>query len=244
VRTFTDTGLTPGTAYSYTVRAVDAAGNVSGDSNVVGITTLPESTSLYSETWTGANGAGWPAAWATGGTNGSASIQSNEGRLTFNDVANAFARAQLTAVTARPDADLLTSYQFSSTTAGSYFSVYVRGSGGWQNGYRPVNGYGLQITPNSGTITLEKNVAGTRTTIQNVAGAQTVSTAKHWLRLRATGSTIQFRTWLDGTPEPSTWATTVTDSSVTGNGQTFLSLNRAASNVGAKFVALDDLVLN
>jgi hypothetical protein len=244
VRTFTDTGLTAGTAYSYTVRAVDAAGNVSADSNTVNITTLPDSSSLYSESFTGANAAGWPAAWATGGTNGAASIQSNEGRLTFNDVASSFSRAQLTGVTARPDADLLTSYRFDSTATGPYFSVYVRGSGGWQNGYRPVNGYGLQITPNSGTITLEKNVAGTRTTIQNVSGAQSVSAAKHWLRLRVTGSTIQFRTWLDGTSEPSTWAATATDTSVSGNGQVFVSLNRGSSNVGTRFVALDDLVLN
>jgi hypothetical protein len=244
VRSFSDTGLTPGTAYSYTVRAVDAAGNVSDDSNTVNITTLPEASSLYSESWPGADGSGWPAAWATGSANGSVTTQSGEGRLSFNDVASAYARAQLTAVTARPDADLLTSYRFSSTAAGSYFSVYVRGSGGWQNGYRPLNGYGLQITPNSGTITLEKNVAGTRTTIQNVSGAQAVSGAKHWLRLRVTGTTVQFRTWLDGTSEPSTWAATVTDSSVSGNGQVFVSLNRAGSNVGAKFVALDDLVLN
>ncbi|AXI76799.1 DUF4832 domain-containing protein [Peterkaempfera bronchialis] len=37
--TYTDTGLTAGTAYSYTVRARDAAGNVSADSNRVTVTT-------------------------------------------------------------------------------------------------------------------------------------------------------------------------------------------------------------
>lgn len=36
--TFTDTGLTPGTPYSYSVKAVDAAGNKSNYSNPIGIT--------------------------------------------------------------------------------------------------------------------------------------------------------------------------------------------------------------
>ncbi|MBH5317695.1 fibronectin type III domain-containing protein [Paenibacillus sp. GSMTC-2017] len=35
--TFTDTGLTPGTPYSYSVRAVDAAGNISPYSHPIGI---------------------------------------------------------------------------------------------------------------------------------------------------------------------------------------------------------------
>ena len=228
---------------AHTLRAVayDAAGNT-GESAVVHVT-VPAPAALHEESWTGANGAGWPAAWATSVSNGSATIQSNQGRLTYNDVANAYARAQLTAVSARADADLLTSYTPSSTTAGSYFSAYVRGSGGWANGYRPRNGYGVQITANSGTVLLDKNVAGTKTTLQSVSGAQTVSTAKHWLRLRVTGSTIQFRIWLDGNPEPSTWAATVTDTSVTADGQTFLSLNRGSNSVGVKYVALDDLVL-
>ncbi|WP_207390451.1 lytic polysaccharide monooxygenase [Rhodococcus sp. ABRD24] len=37
--TYTDTGLAPSTRYSYTIRAVDAAGNVSGDSAAVTVTT-------------------------------------------------------------------------------------------------------------------------------------------------------------------------------------------------------------
>jgi hypothetical protein len=42
--TYTDTGLTPGTAYSYTVRAYDAAGNTSGASTAVSVTTETTST--------------------------------------------------------------------------------------------------------------------------------------------------------------------------------------------------------
>lgn len=44
-RTFTDTGLTPSTSYSYTVRAIDAAGNLSAASNTASATTTAGSTS-------------------------------------------------------------------------------------------------------------------------------------------------------------------------------------------------------
>jgi len=39
--TYQNTGLTPSTSYTYYVRALDAAGNVSGQSNVASATTLP-----------------------------------------------------------------------------------------------------------------------------------------------------------------------------------------------------------
>jgi chitodextrinase len=41
---YTDTGLSPGTNYSYTVNAYDAAGNVSAASSALGVTTNPGST--------------------------------------------------------------------------------------------------------------------------------------------------------------------------------------------------------
>ncbi len=41
---FTDTGLTPNTNYSYTVAAVDAAGNTSAQSTALAIATLPDTT--------------------------------------------------------------------------------------------------------------------------------------------------------------------------------------------------------
>ncbi|ATB27055.1 carbohydrate binding domain-containing protein [Melittangium boletus] len=45
---YTDSGLTPGTAYSYTVRARDAAGNASARSTVLSVATLPPDTTAPS----------------------------------------------------------------------------------------------------------------------------------------------------------------------------------------------------
>ena len=92
-------------------------------------------------------------------------------------------------------------------------------------------------------MTVRKNAANTLTSVRSVAGAQQVSTAKQWVRLRVSGSTIQFKTWVDGTTEPATWTSTDVDTGVTAPGQLFFSLVRGGSNVGAKNVQIDDLTV-
>jgi Bacterial Ig domain/Concanavalin A-like lectin/glucanases superfamily/Fibronectin type III domain/Domain of unknown function (DUF5122) beta-propeller len=241
--TYTDTGLTASTTYSYTVHAVDATGNVGPDTAPLSVSTAASNPVLFSETWPGADGSAWPAAWTTGNSNGTVDTQSGAGRIANADVASAYGRAQLTGLANQSDTELLTSFSWSANTAVSYLSVYLRGSGGWQNAYRPKNGYGLELQSNSGTVVVRKDVNGTASTIATVAGAQQLTTAKQWLRLRVSGSTIQFKIWTDGGTEPAAWASTSTDTSVTAPGQLFLSLNRGTTNVGSKSVSFDDLTV-
>lgn len=241
--TFTDTGLTPNTGYTYTVRAVDAAGNIGADSSSILVTTLPAELVLFSDTWTGTNGSAWTSPWTSGVTSGTADIQSNTGRLAYSDVANAFARAQLTGPAPAANTEALFSYQWSATSAVGYFSVYQRGSGGWQNGYRPRTGYGLELASNSGTVSLKKNVNGTLTTIRTISAANQVGTAKQWIRFRVSGAQVQVKIWRDGVAEPAAWTSTDTDTSVTAPGQLHLSLVRGGTNVGAKDVRIDDLTV-
>ncbi|HEY0167154.1 MAG TPA: fibrinogen-like YCDxxxxGGGW domain-containing protein [Jatrophihabitans sp.] len=240
---FTDTGLTPGATYSYTVRAVDAAGNVGADSAPVSVTTLTEIPPVFTDAFSGADGAPWAPSWTATAGSGAVDIQGGAGRLAVEDVSGAYSRAQLTGLAVQADSEVLTSYTWSSNTALSYLSVYLRGWGGWQNGYRPRNGYGLQLQSNSATVTVQKNVNSVTSTVQSVAGAQAVTTGKQWLRLRVSGSTIQFKIWADGAAEPVAWKSTNTDTGVTAAGQLFLSVVRGGTNVGAKSVSLDDLAV-
>ena len=241
--TYTDTGLSASTTYTYTVRALDAAGNVSADSVPVSVTTLAPSSVLYTDTWTGPDGAAWAPAWSTSPQSGTVAIASNAGQLAFNDVSGAYARAQLSGVAPVADSDLLMSFAWSSTTAKAYTDVFVRGTSGWQNAYRPVSGYGIEVANTSTTVLLLKTVNGTTTTLQSVTAAQ-LTTGKQWLRLRVSGSTIQFKMWLDGHSEPTAWNATATDTSVTTAGQVFIANVRSATNVGAKAINLDDLTLS
>src|SRR4029079_1469497 len=173
----------------------------------------PADAVLFSDSFTAADAAPWSPSWTTGTSSGTVDVQSGAGRIAVDDVANSYGRAQLTGLAARADSELLTSFSWSSTSAQSYLNVYLRGSGGWQNAYRPRNGYGLQLQSNSGTVVIQKNVNGVTSPVQSVAGGQAVSTGKQWLRLRVSGSTIQFKIWADGTAEPAAWKATATDTS-------------------------------
>jgi hypothetical protein len=240
--TYTDTGLTAATAYSYTVRALDAAGNVGPDSNAVPVTTLVASPFLFSDGFTGANGAAWGAGWTTSiGSGGTATQQGGTGQLAITNTSGSYSRSLLSGLAARTNSDTLFSYKFSAATASAYFSVYTRGSGGWQNEYRPRSGYGLEFSASSSTVSLIRNANGTVTELRTVSGARQVSTAKQWVRLRVSGQTVQFRTWVDGQAEPSTWSATLTDAAVTAAGQLHFSLVRGSSNTGLKNVQIDDL---
>jgi hypothetical protein len=83
---------------------------------------------------------------------------------------------------------------------------------------------------------MTRTVAGTTTSLNTTSGAQQVGSGRQWMRLRVSGSTIQYKIWLDGQVEPSTWRASVTDTAVTAAGQLFVSLNRGGSNTGAKSV--------
>ena len=105
--TYTDTGLIPNSSYSWVVRAVDAAGNTSSDSPVAVATTLAEEPLLYEDGWPGIDGTPWGVAWTPSSSNGSATTQAEAGRLAFDDVANAYSRAQLTGVPVRTNSEVL-----------------------------------------------------------------------------------------------------------------------------------------
>jgi hypothetical protein len=206
------------------------------------IATPPAGTPLLASAFPGADGAAW-AGWATSATSGTVSIQSAAGQLRITDVANAFARAQLTAVAARPDIQVRFSYRWWGTGPTAYLNVYARGSGGWANAYRPRQGYGLEISSSSRAIAVRRVAGGSVSTLRTVSAGQALSTQKQWLTLRVVGRTIQFKTWLDGTAEPAGWTSTDTDAGVTAPGQLFVSLVRGGSNVGAKSVVIDDLTV-
>jgi len=62
---FTVTGLTPGTTYSFTVKAKDAAGNASAASSALSVTTSAVSNLLQNPGFETDNGSGKPANWTS-----------------------------------------------------------------------------------------------------------------------------------------------------------------------------------
>lgn len=205
-------------------------------------TTAPPVTGLLVDAFPGADGAPW-AGWSTGAASGAATIQSGAGQLAVSDVANAYARAQLTALAPRADAEVRFSYRWSGTGPSAYLNVYTRGSGGWSNAYRPRDGAGIELASNSSAVTVRRVTGGAVSTVRTVGVGQSVTTQKQWLALRVVGTTVQFKTWVDGTAEPAAWTSTDTVTGPTAPGQLYVSLVRGGSNSGAKAVAIDDLTV-
>jgi chitodextrinase len=241
---YTDTGLAPAGTYTYTVRAVDGAGNLGPASNAVTVTTTAASSELYATAFTGADGAAWPAGWTTAtAAGGTASLRSNAGQLAFSNSSGSYARAQLTGLAARADSDITFSYRWRDPAAKGYLNLTLRGSGGWAGAYRPASGYGLEFTSTTTSVTVKEVAGGTTSTLATLANAQAMTTAKQWVRLRVSGSTIQVKTWPDGQPEPTAWRTSITDTTVTAAGQVYLSYVRSSTATAGRAVDVDDLVV-
>ncbi len=177
------------------------------------------------------------------GQNGGTTTQSNAGASAVTNANGAYVRAHLNGLPALPTPTCSFSYRWNSANPGANFSVFLRGFGGWRGKLRPPNGYGVQFTPNSGTVSIKKMVNGSVTNLVSTRGVQTVGTGKQWIRLQVVGSTIRYRLWNDGTPEPGTWVASVTDSSVGASGDAFIALQRTSKATEAKSVTIDDLAL-
>lgn len=197
----------------------------------------------FTETWSGSDGDPWPVEWtASAGSAGTTNVMAGRGMFNLPD-GGAWGRATLNALGPADDSDVLMSYQWSSTASTAYLTVYLRGSGTWQNKYRPENGYSVQLSSRSKTVQVKQNVNGQLSRLASVSGAQRVTTQRQWLRARVEDGALKFRTWLDGTTEPSGWTATVPLPAALPPGSLYLSGNLSGSATAGNGIGLDDLTV-
>ncbi len=88
-----------------------------------------------------------------------------------------------------------------------------------------------------GTISyaFAKVVGGTGSTISSgsITSVQYTAGASYQIRAQTIGTTLNVKLWIAGTPEPSTWTATTTDTSLTGPGQIGLRSILNAGNTNA-----------
>ena len=187
------------------------------------------------DTFTGTNGAAWSgtywtSAMATAGS--TATIQSNKGRLNTGTLTNWAGQEGMrySGSTTVADTEFVGTFTFPNS-AEVYFYVEVR-SGSTFNG---TNCYSVYF--DGTTCTFDKAVATVGTNFSSKAFAPGVGVA-FGVRLRAVGTTIQYRAWT-GT-EPGTWDTTVTDSSVANGSVGVLAIGGAAAG---GIVDVDDVLV-
>ena len=232
--TFTDTSLSPSNTYTYTVRAIDTSNLVGPDTNSVTVTTPATPPTSFTDDFTGTNGAAWKPC---------VDDQQHQ-RHRHHPVQQRPTRGQQHQRRLRPG-PTQRPRQHREHRPGVLLPVGQLGERRVLQRVHPRLGRLAQQLPAQErlrTRTLaqqfhrapaKKVVNGTTTTLASTTGAQQVGTAKQWIRLRATGSTIQYRIWTDGQAEPTTWRATVTDTSVTAAGQTHISLVRSSSATAA-----------
>ncbi len=229
------------TPSSLSMRFVGTPATTFTDSFTISASPTPPSPEVYTDTFSGVDAAAWPSAWSSQANSGAVDVRSGRGRLAFTDVAGAYARARLEAGDPLSDAQVSFSYGWSSSWAAAYASVYLRGSGGWQNAYRPWNGYGVQVANDSSTVQVQRTVGGVMTPLVSLTGAQPVGTGRMRVRFGAQATTLRLKLWPEGSAEPSAWTWIGTDPAVSSPGRLHLSLARSSRNSGTKEFTLDDL---
>lgn len=171
------------------------------------------------------NGTAWPAPWTSAVTSGSGAIvdvQNTSGRLVGASgsnlyIANHYSWSSTTSV----NWDLLFDLSFGAIVE-SYFDVNIRSVVPATAATFPTSGYFARIMPSTSQLDLNKwNSTQTwtqlGTTTATMSPTFTANQAVRF-RLQAIGSTVQIRYWTPGATEPSTWAISATDATVTASG--------------------------
>lgn len=192
---------------------------------------------LFSETWAGANGAAWPAAWqAQANQNGPATIQSNAGQLVAPASSNTAARQQT--VNNLPAGDLDVTLLITVPNGQADFTIGIawRADTGSDPGAPPgsrmfpANGQSLRLDTN-GNLYLYRQNNNTLTVITasptNVGAS--VGVGPRNLRLQQVGTTIRVKVWNQGAAEPAGWQLSATDAGA------FTSAGRLSLAVAAGF---------
>jgi CSLREA domain-containing protein len=218
VTSFTDTGLTNGTTYWYTVAAVNSVGTGAQSNELSATPQATTNSTVASDAFERSVAAGWGTAdtggdWSVTATDRT-KVESGNGVIYGFTAGNKDDQAWLPTLT-RANTETLVQINLGPSPTGGNVQprVMARAQSDPRNGYAAR----LVFSP-SGAITwgLSRfvNAGGTNTvtlgggTLLSSGGANT----SWWIRLRVNGTSIQAKFWRVGTSEPSGWTVSTTDS--------------------------------
>lgn len=200
---------------------------------------------ITTESWTGADGASWPVAWAVKGSSGtvSSTIVGNQGRIAMAGTSARLAM-QNDAMIARTDMDTTVSVTFTAQAGTAMLAIQaddavVAGT------FYPMNGYRMEAvavgTTTSGQVYLSKVVNGVSTNLNQTFNNTIVAGTKYKMRLQKTGSVIRMKFWDASGAEPAAWKFSgATDAAISAPGKVRLGVG---GNTGTA-VDFDDLVVS
>lgn len=180
----------------------------------------PVGTYIFQDNFPDTNGSAWPAQWTTspGGSSGGGSATqngSNAGNLVTGVVGfDSAYRAVASGMTSITDQELLVRWGFQNPIVNQYLLAYVRGNDFFTQVDVPFSGYYLQADIQGNSVQLGVDNLGTRANLASAASKTFTAGTDVWVRLRAQGTTIQWKIWNVGAAEPGVWDQTVTDSTL------------------------------
>jgi RHS repeat-associated protein len=221
VTSFTDRTTAPVTAYSYTVAALDGAGNASAQSSAAGVTTPASGPTVVAADRFGRTvSGGWGNADAGGAWSGTDSTFSVDGSTGVVALTKGATKNAYLASASGANTELLVRVRVDHIASGTATTdgFYLRRQDS-NNYYRVAAVFN---TNSSIGLSFVRDAAGTTTTIgtASVSGITHSTSSWYWVRARLSGTTAttaQIRLWADGTSEPTGWTLASTDSSTPSN---------------------------
>lgn len=139
------------------------------------------------------------------------------------DVQNEFLRLRPNNGTSFPTATALLTpaiadmmlVRFSRNATTTHRGRIILSSSGIQQGTTefPTKGYSLQFS-NTGTVIIQKNEAGTNTTLATSATGIVSGTGIFWFRFERTATNLRAKVWTDGVAEPTAWTLDVAEATL------------------------------
>jgi hypothetical protein len=227
VTSYSDTSVVNGTTYFYALSAGNAVGEGALSNELSATPSGAGSNIFVSDRFerTVAGGLGSAEVGGVWRVNSNTRTKVQNGEAVVNGWSGGGQDVQAWQDTVRQDMELAALVRLNATnpTGGNYKARLVaRAQADVRNGYYA----SVSHTP-AGAVTWQlsriDNLGGTGSlslgagTLRSSGGAGT----SWWIRLRVLGATIQVRYWLDGTPEPTSWKTTVSDNYFAGGRPSF-----------------------
>jgi len=163
-------------------------------------------------------------------------IQNNQGRLSFADSAQAYARA-ISTMADQSNAELTAKFTFGDLVSEGLLRFHLRGSGDWADWQTPTTAYEVEIA-NTGDWKVYRIQSGSRTQI-GTTQTWTSTTEQHSIKFQVVGTDIRAKVWRTIDSEPG-WQKDIDDSTsgFTTAGTLQLGYFRVA---GSHYVDLDDV---